>query len=368
MKRIAVMEPPRYDKMFLFQEECCWDMNTLWRVPGRSLQMASALECDFWESSASPDQFWNRVDSYDEVHMIVTYPLWNEFSWLRQASPEQKRKIRAYVNPPSYTERHERETEIISYPVNFKLHYDPLRISERFYPLFDEALSVVQIASGCQFHCRYCVWPSQSRYVADPVQAADLTDRSKRAYLLCPQITGSHQWIDRFVSARKRHNKFSTDLNAVHSDAFQDDIKRLAGVGLDIAVVGTEAFTDSCLLKLGCPHTMKQTENTIKILGEAEVNGFYEWRSGYGETAEEIRGMADWLVTLAGRLPVSEYRHILSTGPINYWEGTRLPLPEKVIEVDLHGFKVIREKLNERRRMEWREAYSRVRNAGWHVQ
>jgi hypothetical protein len=203
---------------------------------------------------------------------------------------------------------------------------------------------------------------------ADPTLVANLSNRANASYLICSQITGDHEWLEAFVSSRSPpYNTFSTDLNCVHSPRYDDDVQRLAEVGLTRAVVGVEALSERSIERLGCPHNVIQARAMFALLAELRVYGCYQLRRGYGETIEEIEETTQALVAIATDLKAHRAPHVIRVGAIYFWHSSELSRSLRLKTVAPLGFPVQIEDMEPERIQAWNTSYATLRAAGWNV-
>jgi len=357
---IAVIDPPVQFENYLYQEECCYNRVRVWQVPARSLHVASQIGADYVRPPASWKAFAEAAAEYDTVYLLYTPPL---MRWL-DAPMELRSKIVVVVNPPILREM------VVTWGFREAIAVSEfgLDVAERFWPLFDGRPATIQAASGCPHGCHFCTWSYRAfspRRWANPSVTAELANRSIRPYLICPQLTGVASWVAAFAAARRLpFNGFSTDLNCAHMPSFEADIRTLAEVGLDKAVVGTEAFCDQSLRRLGCPHTLEQSRRMMHLLAELAIEGTYQLRRGYGETLQEIDQTANNLIELLRSLPPNSPVRIRA-GPVYYWHESELLVDLKTKWVAPLGYSVRVEDQDQERLNAWQRCYDNIRAAGF---
>jgi len=361
----VVIDPPRQQGKYVYQEECCFSLISGWQVPARALHIATQLDAPYIPPLESWDEFASAVDQYDAAWMIYSFPLSN---WLDV--PQRVRgKITAVCNPHTCSASLDgagfKATETT-------LAYG-LDVAERLWPLFEGNHATIQVNSGCPFGCHYCVWNREAfprKWLwADPKLVAELSNRAKNPYLICSQITGDHQWIDAFLTERKpiTSDEFSTDLNCAHMPAYEHDIRRLAENGMRTAVVGTEAFSDTSLARLGCPHTVDQSRQMVKLLAELWVTGKYQLRYGYGETIEEIEENTRNLLRIAYDANLVDSPHSIHVGAIFYWHPSKLSESLATVNHVRHGVPCQVQAPDEERKQAWLRSYAALRDAGLRI-
>lgn len=380
--RLAI-EPPSFlnsknKRRFVFQEECCWGLFGSWTVPAKTLQVASALDADFIEPATSWADIVESTTDYDECYLVLSYPLWIAFEGFAELDAEIQRKFTLIINPGTAVDWvAERLPTARVVPIDYNFVEGPENskrlpaIAERFYRYFDGSRkTTIQAASGCPFGCRYCVWRRRRTRWADAAQVAELSANIDNAYILAPQLTGNPDWVSLFVARRRemgKYTRFKSTLNCAHIDKYSDDIRQLSQVGLHHAEIGTEAFSDSALKKLGCSHTVDQEERMLQLAAELGLSVQFELRSGYGETSSEIEEMADNLERIGLRTGVAGIQHKLHIGPLYYWPGTMLPIPNDVLRRTQNGIETVQERLSDDQKVAWNRCYKTARDAGWNI-
>lgn len=380
--KMLVIDPPLFKEdngrnRYIFQEECCWDLRGGWTIPARSLQLASALGADYEPPCDSWDQVARKASKYDQCYMVMTYALWCAFKGFSELKDEVQQRFTILANSAgtvSWFSEHTKAGEVVGIDTPMGGDKDnrqlPL-IDRRFWDYFDGQRNVtIQAASGCPFGCKYCVWRRRKTRWADPNQVADLSASVNNAYILAPQLTGNNDWLTRFVARRLEKSTsvpFRSTLNCTHVSKHEEQIRQLKRVGLVHAEIGTEAFSDSAIRKLGCSHTMELTEKMVALVAELGISAQFELRYGYGETAEEIDEMRENLMRIGKNMQIANVVHRLHTGPIFYWPGTELPMPSNILRQQRNGIETIRESLSEEQKRSWKRCHESARKVGWNV-
>ena len=373
-----VFDPPKHAGKYVFQEECCWDLRAMPTVPARALQVAAAVGAEYVE----PFESWTEVgDRMGELltepgvtfYLLMTRPLWAAFEGAQAILADLQARWTILANPSDSVEWFaERFPAAKVLPIDAPFNGDALphplwvdfaRLCKR-YPM-----ATLQAASGCPYGCRYCVWGGRKTRWADPVRTGWLscTDVGEM-YLLAPQLTGDDDWAASFILTRQQRageRTFKTTLNCAYVETHERAIVGFAGVGMDRALVGTEAFCDAALKRLGCPHTVAQAAAMVRLLARLGVSARYELRTGYGETVAEIDEAAANLAALGPTAATGP--HVLRVGRIIYWPSSRLPLPAETETIEPYGVPVVREKLDVARQAAWQRCFATARAAGWKV-
>ena len=359
----VVIDPPVQGGQYLYQEECCYNRTRQWQVPARALHVATDLGADYIPPPRSWSDFRVAVNQYDEAWLIFTCPLQR----FLDVPGDLRRRITAVVNPPTC----KRSVANWGFSRLQTTADFGLDVNERFWALFDGAPATIQVNSGCPYRCQFCVWNRaifRPRRWADPMLVAELSSRARNPYLICSQITGDHQWIETFVNARRcPEGPFATDLNCAHLPAYDRDIRRLAAAGMTRAVVGTEAFSDISLRRLGCPHTVAQSRLMFELLAELAVVGVYQLRRGFGESLEEIAETTKALLEIAETTEAHNAPHEIRVGPVYYWHESELSRTINTKRVAPIGFSVAVENMEPARLDAWNATYKTLRAAGWNV-
>lgn len=360
--KTVVIDPPKQECGYLYQEECCYNTCPQWQVPARALHIATDLGADYVQPPDNWDEFGAVVNRYDEAYMLFTPPL---LRWLN-VPMELRPRITAVANPPTM------KGLIDTWGFKRVLATSDfgLDVAPRFWSMFDGATATIQANSGCVFRCNYCTW-NRSVFTpirwADPVLVGELSSRASRSWVLCSQLTGQAEWIRRFINARSLpFNDFATDLNAAHMPHFEGDIRSLAEVGMNRAIVGTEAFFEQSLKRLHCPHTVAQARQLMLLLAEVRVEGIYEIRRGYGETLEEIAETRDTVLSILGEIDKDAPLRI-NVGPIYYWHDSDLMRSIETRWVSPLGYNVRVERMDRERLDAWQACYDAIKAAGWQV-
>ena len=357
----CVIEPPKYNNKFLLQEECCITFSDSWQVPAGSLRIATYRSTDFIPPPQNWIEFENIIKEYNTVYLVFSYNCIKVLNVPRHL----RYKVIIVTNPSTFVWN----VEYWKFKAIERLVDYPLKIDPKFWHLYKDKHSIIQIASGCQFKCHYCVWNRTLGYKiqwADPIDCAYLSDISASSYLLCPQITGNSPWVIEFLNSRKTNKPFYTDVNCVHIDKYEDDLRKLAIKGLNRAVVGTEAFSDISLKKLGCPHTVEQSIHMISLLSSLNIFGAYQLRRGFGETVEEILETRENLIKIAQDLNIKEIPHKVTVGPIYYWHNSPL-MPENKEYIEHSGFPIAIQKLTPEINQVWLDTYKIMEEKGWKI-
>lgn len=372
----TVVDPPKHRGQYVFQEECCWDLRQAPTVPARSLQMVKTCDGPYRDLATEGIEWQDFTCDAPMIWAVVTYPLWSAFEGMRQIPKDVQQRMYLLVNPGSacswVREQLPDMHQVMPVETEFlqgAIETPPERLFEGLARTCRH--TTLQVASGCPYGCRYCVWAGQKTRWADPGAVAYLsTMPTGELYLLAPQLTGSDEWAVRFCEGREKHGggpPFKTALNCAHVRKHEESLHEFAAAGMVRACVGTEAFSESALERLGCPHTVEDARHMIRLLGELNVFGRYELRIGYGESLEEIAETQGRLVSMALTLKPQNIPHILRVGRFIYWPGTRLPMPESFEVTEPYGVPVIRERLDPEKLMAWERCFDAARRAGWKV-
>ena len=198
------------------------------------------------------------------------------------------------------------------------------------------AAIIYQVARGCPYHCRFCVWGGST--VTDPtfrLRPAQLVADNLRqlreitvkalgkplpAYLLASQLTASQKWVEAFHAAMAREPyKFQSPVNL--QDLTADKLRMLKECGLVSTSVGLEATADAILRRMGKPFTFERATHGLLTLQENGIKWRAHIRYGVGETAEEV---AEATANIH-KLRKAGLRHMrVDLARMVHYEGTRL--------------------------------------------
>ena len=130
-------------------------------------------------------------------------------------------------------------------------------------------------------------------------------------------------------------------------------------------MVGTEAFSNSLLERLGKAHQVRHIFNFYKVAKSIGIETMAELRTDYGEEAGEVEEQIDVINQMANEnlLPERIY-----TGPINYWKGIELydeQWPELELRITNSSMMPIyRRKDTGRNKIAWGMIFNRIKDLG----
>jgi len=193
---------------------------------------------------------------------------------------------------------------------------------------------VYQAARGCPYHCKFCVWGGSTvtdlafrmrpaKQVAGDIEQihkfVGTAEKRPTLYILCAQLTTSLSWLRDFCAAMGGMNwPFIANVNLREVTDEKLDLLRKAGACMISA--GLENTSDTLLAMLAKPYTFDKALAGIRIISRSGIPCSLHIRSGFGETAEEVRESIQGLhqiAALGGAIKAN-------LGPLIHYKGTIL--------------------------------------------
>jgi pyruvate-formate lyase-activating enzyme len=225
------------------------------------------------------------VDKYDFHFAIYSEPEKTLLDWCRGVPREElkgavyKRELDVIKNPPQ-------ESYFSKCPA---IDWDKFDIGAYNEPIF------YQIARGCPYSCKFCVW-ARKAWQVKPVETvlADLMSLERQGvrlvYLLCAQITTNKNWLINFCKEKIRLGirvSWKTDVRA--NEVNRHIIRLMRDAGCVEVYMGVESFNQQILEKLEKKLTVSQIMRASRILNEEGIPLSFAIMFNVGETEQQVK-------------------------------------------------------------------------------
>jgi len=194
---------------------------------------------------------------------------------------------------------------------------------------------IYQATRGCPYHCKFCAWGGSTitdttfrmrpaaQVTRDIEQICKFVGTAKgrpALYILCAQLTTNQSWLEDFSAAMAMVGyPFVSNVNL--REVTDEKLTLLREAGAHMISAGLENSSDALLAMLAKPYTFDEALAGIRIIGRSGIPFSLHVRSGFGETAEEVRASIQGLRQIAA---LNSNNIKMNLGPLIYQPGTVL--------------------------------------------